>query len=116
VEFTSRVATAADGAVLRVITDAAIGELQKGFLTDEQIGSSRAIMGIDNQLIADGTYYVVESGSEIAGCGGWSGGRRCMAAMPRQDATATSSTRSAMLRGCGRCTRTHPSPGEESAG
>jgi GNAT superfamily N-acetyltransferase len=72
VEFTSRVATAADAAVLRVIMDAAIGELQKGFLTDEQIGSSRAIMGIDNQLIADGTYYVVEWGSEIAGCGGWS--------------------------------------------
>jgi hypothetical protein len=50
VEFTSRVATAADGAVLRVITDTAIGELQKGLLTDEQIGSSRAIMGVDNQL------------------------------------------------------------------
>jgi GNAT superfamily N-acetyltransferase len=72
VEFISRVATAADAAALRVIMDAAIGELQKGFLTDEQIASSRAIMGIDNQLIADGTYYVVESGGEIAGCGGWS--------------------------------------------
>jgi GNAT superfamily N-acetyltransferase len=71
-EFKGRVATAADAAALRVIVDAAIGELQKGFLTEEQIASSRAIMGIDNQLIADGTYYVVEWGSEIAGCGGWS--------------------------------------------
>jgi GNAT superfamily N-acetyltransferase len=70
--FTSRVATAADADALSAIMDAAIGELQKGFLTDDQITSSRAIMGIDNQLIADGTYYVIESGNEIAGCGGWS--------------------------------------------
>jgi len=71
-EFTSRVATAADATALRAIMDASIGELQRGFLTDEQIASSRAIMGIDNQLIADSTYYVIESGGEIAGCGGWS--------------------------------------------
>ena len=71
-EFTSRVATAADAIALRAIMDSAIAELQRGFLTEEQIVSSRAIMGIDNQLIADGTYYVIESGGEIAGCGGWS--------------------------------------------
>jgi hypothetical protein len=35
-EFTSRVATAADATALRAIMDAAIGELQRGFLTDEQ--------------------------------------------------------------------------------
>ncbi len=29
-------------------------------------------MGIDTQLIDDGTYFVVESGGDIAGCGGWS--------------------------------------------
>jgi hypothetical protein len=54
-EFTSRVTTADDVDRLRVVMDASIGELQKAFLTDEQIESSRAIMGIDNQLIADGT-------------------------------------------------------------
>jgi len=30
------------------------------------------IMGIDTQLIADGTYFVIEIDGEIAGCGGWS--------------------------------------------
>ncbi|RAK52438.1 GNAT family N-acetyltransferase [Phenylobacterium deserti] len=52
--------------------DAAIGELQHGFLSPEQIESSRAIMGLDRQLVADRTYFVVEAQGRIAGCGGWS--------------------------------------------
>jgi GNAT superfamily N-acetyltransferase len=52
--------------------DAAIAALQRDFLDDTQISSSRAIMGIDTQLIDDGTYFVVESDGELAGCGGWS--------------------------------------------
>jgi GNAT superfamily N-acetyltransferase len=52
--------------------EAAISELQKPFLTPEQIASSRTIMGIDTQLIDDGTYFVIESEGQIAGCGGWS--------------------------------------------
>jgi GNAT superfamily N-acetyltransferase len=70
--LTSRLATRADLPLLAPIVDAAIGELQKGFLTPEQIASSRAIMGIDTQLVDDGTYYVVLSDDVIAGCGGWS--------------------------------------------
>lgn len=30
------------------------------------------VFGVDRQLIRDGTYFVVESGSEAIGCGGWS--------------------------------------------
>lgn len=71
-EFTSRVATEADETRLRAVMDSAIAELQRGFLSDDQIRSSRAIMGIDHQLIADGTYYVVEHEGAVAGCGGWS--------------------------------------------
>ena len=52
--------------------DAAIGELQKPFLDAGQIAASRTIMGLDTQLIDDGTYFIVESGGELAGCGGWS--------------------------------------------
>lgn len=52
--------------------DAAIAELQKPFLDQDQIASSRTIMGIDTQLIDDGTYFVVEIDGQIAGCGGWS--------------------------------------------
>ncbi|NUT34471.1 MAG: GNAT family N-acetyltransferase [Hamadaea sp.] len=70
--LTSRLATADDIPALVRIMDAAIAQLQRGFLTDEQITSSRAIMGLDHQLIDDGTYFVVECDGEIAGCGGWS--------------------------------------------
>src|SRR5690242_17915610 len=52
--------------------DAAIVELQRGVITPGQIEASRAIMGIDTQLVDDGTYFVVEADGELAGCGGWS--------------------------------------------
>ena len=29
-------------------------------------------MGLDTQLVDDGTYFVVEAEGELAGCGGWS--------------------------------------------
>lgn len=57
---------------LTKLMDAAIAELQKPFLSAEQIESSRAIMGLDTQLIDDGTYFVVEIDGQLAGCGGWS--------------------------------------------
>ena len=70
--LTHRLATLDDLPVLEPLIDAAIGELQKGFLDEEQIAASRAIMGIDTQLIEDGTYFVVECDGQVAGCGGWS--------------------------------------------
>ena len=49
--------------------DAAIGELQRDFLDARR---SHPAGRSDTQLIDDGTYFVVESVGEIAGCGGWS--------------------------------------------
>lgn len=57
---------------LRALMAAAIGTLMEGFLTPAQIDASHEIMGLDTQLIADGTYFVAESDGVIAGCGGWS--------------------------------------------
>lgn len=71
-DLTHRLATRADVPALVPLMEAAISELQRDFLDAAQIASSRAIMGIDTQLIEDGTYFVVESDGEIAGCGGWS--------------------------------------------
>lgn len=67
-----RFAQRADLAALKLLMDAAIAENQKPFLDERQITSSRAIMGLDTQLIDDGTYFVVEANGQVVGCGGWS--------------------------------------------
>jgi acylphosphatase/GNAT superfamily N-acetyltransferase len=70
--FTSRPATRQDLPVLAPLIGNAIAELQKEFLDPAQIEASRAIMGLDTQLIDDGTYFVAEEDGRVAGCGGWS--------------------------------------------
>ena len=70
--FAHRVATRADLPALSRVMDAAIGVLQTPFLSEEQIAASRTFMGLDTALVDDGTYFIVEDGQEIAGCGGWS--------------------------------------------
>ncbi|MET0272816.1 MAG: GNAT family N-acetyltransferase [Phenylobacterium sp.] len=70
--LTHRLAVSDDIAALEAVMEAAIAELQRGFLTPDQITSSRTIMGLDRQLIADRTYFVVEDAGAVAGCGGWS--------------------------------------------
>jgi GNAT superfamily N-acetyltransferase len=67
-----RLATREDLDALRALMNAAIGELQKPFLDAAQIASSRTIMGLDTQLIDDGTYFIVTDNGALAGCGGWS--------------------------------------------
>ena len=70
--LTHRLARRDDIDALRALMDAAISELQKPFLDESQIASSRTIMGLDTQLIDDGTYVIVEADGDLAGCGGWS--------------------------------------------
>ncbi len=70
--LTSRIARRADVPALLPLIEAATVDLHRGFLDEDQIRSSRAIMGLDTQLIDDGTYFVVESDGDLAGCGGWS--------------------------------------------
>lgn len=70
--LTHRLAVAADIPALSKVMDAAISGPLSAFLTPAQVQASRTIMGIDTQLIADGTYFVIEADGRIAGCGGWS--------------------------------------------
>ena len=70
--LTHRLARRDDLDTLRELMDEAISELQKPFLDESQIASSRAIMGLDTQLIDDETYFIVEADGQLAGCGGWS--------------------------------------------
>lgn len=71
--FTTRTATTADIPAIAALMDRAIETLQRDYLTPEQIAASRLSMGLDTQLIADGSYVVVEDADgRIVGCGGWS--------------------------------------------
>jgi GNAT superfamily N-acetyltransferase len=70
--FTHRLATMDDLDALREVMRRSIATLQTGFLTPEQVRVSHAVMGLDTQLIKDGTYFMVEKDGGIAGCGGWS--------------------------------------------
>jgi GNAT superfamily N-acetyltransferase len=70
--FTHRLATDSDLPALGPLMADAISILQRGFLTEKQIAASRLIMGLDTQLIADRTYFLVFDSETLAGCGGWS--------------------------------------------
>lgn len=71
-ELSIRLATEADLPALRDLMARAIGELQTAFLTPDQLAASYEVMGLDTQLVADRTYFVVEAAGVLAGCGGWS--------------------------------------------
>ena len=68
----SRFATPADLPALRTLMALAIDRLQDDFLTPEQVAASHAFMGLDTQLVTDGTYFLIEDDGRLAGCGGWS--------------------------------------------
>lgn len=70
--WTTRWATEADLPALSALITLAIDTLQAEVLTPEQVIASRAVMGLDTQLVADGTYLVAERDGVLAGCGGWS--------------------------------------------
>ena len=70
--FALRVATEADLPRLSTLMDLAIEQLQRGFLSEREIEASRAVMGLDTQLVADRSYFAVLDGAKIVGCGGWS--------------------------------------------
>jgi GNAT superfamily N-acetyltransferase len=76
-KFSIRKAVSSDVPVLSALIDASVRGLQAGDYTPTQIESALVtVFGVDSQLIADGTYFVVEAKlpdcTTIAGCGGWS--------------------------------------------
>jgi GNAT superfamily N-acetyltransferase len=67
-----RLAVEADLPALKRLMDRAIDTLLSPWLDAGQVRASHAVMGLDTQLIADRTYFVVETAAVLAGCGGWS--------------------------------------------
>ena len=68
-----RVAQPADVPVLQELIARSARGLSAGYYTPGQTEAAvRYVFGVDSQLIADGTYFVVEEGGAIVACGGWS--------------------------------------------
>ena len=55
---------------LRALMRLAIEELQRDFLTPEQVTASHQIMGLDTQLVKDRTYFMILDDGDLVGCGG----------------------------------------------
>jgi GNAT superfamily N-acetyltransferase len=72
-ELTLRQATDVDKAALNTLIERSARALSRGFYSPQQIESAvRHVFGVDSNLVADGTYFVVNAGAAIVGCGGWS--------------------------------------------
>src|SRR5512142_2332489 len=74
-QFRLRKAVMADIPRLRDVIEASVRGLQTTDYTPAQIeGALKSVYGVDTQLIADGTYFAVETASDgtIIACGGWS--------------------------------------------
>ena len=69
-----RLATREDVPALRELIERSVRTLQAPDYSPEQIaGALGTVFGVDSQLIADETYFVMETGDGgLAGCGGWS--------------------------------------------
>jgi GNAT superfamily N-acetyltransferase len=76
--FHVRLAIDADIPSLHALIESSVRVLQAGDYTPAQIeGALGTVLGLDTQLIADETYYVIEAATPsgekvIAACGGWS--------------------------------------------
>jgi N-acetylglutamate synthase-like GNAT family acetyltransferase len=68
-----REATKSDIPRITEIIEASVRGLQANDYSPTQIDAAlNSVYGVDTQLIADGTYLVAETESEIVACGGWS--------------------------------------------
>jgi len=79
--FSHRIATNADVPAIIALMQLSIEENMKAFLSAAEIEAAKETMGVDQTLIDDGTYFLIEAeqGGEavLVGCGGW-GKRRTL--------------------------------------
>ena len=73
--MTHRIATQADVAAIIELMQLSIEENMKSFLSAVEIEAVKESMGVDETLIEDGTYFLIETLHDaqtvLVGCGGW---------------------------------------------
>ena len=68
-----RLATPGDVPAIRALIDSSVRGLGVGYYSDAEIEESLvSVFGVDSQLLADGTYFVIDCAGDIAAAGGWS--------------------------------------------
>ena len=67
-----RVATLDDVPALDSLIAASARGLREGYSAAQVEAALGNCLGVDRQLIRDGTYFIAEIDSQMAGCGGWS--------------------------------------------
>ena len=73
VDVVIRRATEADVPALHALIEASVRGLQANDYTPAEIeGALGHALGLDSQLVADGTYFIAEVGGEMVASGGWS--------------------------------------------
>jgi GNAT superfamily N-acetyltransferase len=76
-EVTLRVAVPADEADVRAVMHASAAAIFPRYYDERQSASAvRYVAEPDPQLLADGTYFVLEAGGAAIACGGWSRRRK----------------------------------------
>jgi len=67
-----KIATLDDVPAIEALMAASMRDLLPKFLDEKQVARSSETMGVDTQLIEDGTYFLVYVDKVLAACGGWS--------------------------------------------
>ena len=71
-EFSHRIATLEDIPAIEELMRLSINKLLGPLLNEDQLEASFDSMGLDDQLIKDGTYFMIFRKDIFIGCGGWS--------------------------------------------
>lgn len=105
VAFTHRIAGNDDVPAIIALMQASIEVNMADFLSAEEIEAAKETMGVDQTLIDDGTYFLIETEVDgapvLVGCGGW-GKRRTLYGgnhtVGRDDSLSDPSTEPARIR------------------
>ena len=75
IKLTHRLAQTSDIPAIKTLMAASIAENMKAFLSTEEVEAAKETMGVDQSLIADQTYFIIETVNNgetvMVGCGGW---------------------------------------------
>lgn len=70
--LTVRLARPADIAAIEALIERSARGLSAGFYSQAELEAAISeVFGVDSQLIADGTYYVIDRAGVLLACGGW---------------------------------------------